>query len=179
MSSVSPGGVDLVPTAPDQPLLTCFIAGHLPRSASSHFGYHISENSCKGSFAKKLPTFTCTNFMSRTDEGVQYQVKVCVHHESNSGGPMGGSWDQIWPTGALRGPWGPPKGHLGAKTSPFRAPGVQKGPDTRSKCTWIMNLTQAGQCGAVGTKSGPLGPSKDLVGPQKGLLGPKRAPVGT
>ena len=91
---------------------------------------------------------------------------------------MGGSWDQIWPTGALRGPWGPPKGHLGAKTSPFRAPGVQKGPDTRSKCTWIMNLTQAGQCGAVGTKSGPLGPSKDLVGPQKGLLGPKRALLG-
>ena len=112
-------------------------------------------------------------------EGARYQVKVCVDHESNSGRPMGGSWDQIWPTGALRGPWGPPKGHLGAKTSPFRAPGVQKGPDTRSKCTWIMNLTQAGQCGAVGTKSGPLGPSKDLVGPQKGLLGPKRAPVGT
>ena len=52
-------------------------------------------------------------------EGVQYQVKVCVHHESNSGGPMGGSWDQIWPTGALRGPWGPPKGHLGARNEPF------------------------------------------------------------
>ena len=77
-------------------------------------------------------------------EGARYQVKVCVDHESNSGRPMGGSWDQIWPTGALRGPWGPPKGHLGAKTSPFKAPGVQKGPDTRSKCTWTMNLTQAG-----------------------------------
>ena len=35
-------------------------------------------------------------------EGVQYQVKVCVHHESNSGGPMGGSWDQIWPPMVLR-----------------------------------------------------------------------------
>ena len=115
MSSVSPGGVDLVPTAPDQPLLTCFIAGHLPRSASSHFGYHISENSCKGSFAKKLPTFTCTNFMSRTDEGVQYQVKVCVHHESNSGGPMGGSWDQIWPPRPSEDLRGPQKGLLEPK----------------------------------------------------------------
>ena len=55
-------------------------------------------------------------------EGAQYQVKVCVHHESNSGGPMGGSWDQIWPTAALLGPPESPKGPFGAKTSPFRAP---------------------------------------------------------
>ena len=52
-------------------------------------------------------------------EGAQYQVKVCVHHESNSGEPMGGSWDQIWPTGALRGPRGHPKGHFGAQNEPF------------------------------------------------------------
>ena len=51
-------------------------------------------------------------------EGAQYQVEVCVHHESNSGGPMGGSWDQIWTTGALQGPWGP----FGAKTSPLGPP---------------------------------------------------------
>ena len=60
-------------------------------------------------------------------EGAQYQVEVCVHHESNSGGPMGGSWDQIWTTGALQGPWGPPKGPFGAKTSPFRAPWGSEG----------------------------------------------------
>ena len=107
-------------------------------------------------------------------EGARYQVKVFVDHESNSGGPMGGSWDQIWSFGALRGPRGPPKGHFGAKTRPLRAFGVQKGPDTRSKCMRTMNLTQAGQWGAVGTKSGPPGPSKDLGG----LLGPKRALLG-
>ena len=57
-------------------------------------------------------------------------------------------------------------------------PGVQKGPNTRSKCVFTMNLTQAGQWGAVGTKYGPPGPSKDLGGPQKGLLGPKRVLLG-
>ena len=32
-------------------------------------------------------------------EGTQYQVKVSGDHESNPGGPMGGSWDQIWSPG--------------------------------------------------------------------------------
>ena len=31
----------------------------------------------------------------------QYQVKVCGEHESNPGGPIRGSWDQIWSPGAL------------------------------------------------------------------------------
>ena len=57
-------------------------------------------------------------------------------------------------------------------------PEAQKGSNTRSKCVFTMNLTQAGQWGAVGTKYGPPGPSKDLGGPQKGLLGPKRALLG-
>ena len=52
-------------------------------------------------------------------EGARYQVKVFVDHESTSGGPMGGSWDQIWSFGALRGPRGPPKGHFGARNEPF------------------------------------------------------------
>ena len=38
-----------------------------------------------------------------------------------------------------------------------------------------MSPTQAGQWGAVGTKSGPPWPSKDLWGPQKDPLWPKRA----
>ena len=52
--------------------------------------------------------------------------------------------------------------------------GPWKGPDTRSKCVVTMNPTQAGQWGAVGTKSAPPGPSQDLRGPKRGLLGPKR-----
>ena len=48
---------------------------------------------------------------------VRYQGTVCGDHLSNLGGPIGGSWDQIWPPGALRGPPGRPKGA-------FRATGV-------------------------------------------------------
>ena len=42
-----------------------------------------------------------------------------------------------------------------------------------------MSPTQAGQSGAVGTKSGPSGPPEDLRGPQKGYFGPKRALLGS
>ena len=55
-------------------------------------------------------------------EGVRYQVKVCGDHEFNPEELIGGSWDQIWPPGALRGPPGPPKGSFGAETSPFGGP---------------------------------------------------------
>merc|ERR1712218_214878 len=54
-------------------------------------------------------------------EGAQYQVKVCVDHDSNSGGPMEGSWDQIWPTGPLLGPRGPKRARFGPEM-PFRGP---------------------------------------------------------
>ena len=73
------------------------------------------------------------------------------------------------------GPW---KFRDWAQIALLGPPGAQKGPNTRSKCVFTMNLTQAGQWGAVGTKYGPPGPSKDLGGPQKGLLGPKRALLG-
>ena len=106
-------------------------------------------------------------------EGARYQVKVCGHHETNPDGSMGGSWDQIWPLGALRGPPGPPKGAFRAKTVPFRTPRGPEGADTRSKCVVTMSPTQTGQWEAVGTKSGPPGPSEDLRGPQKGHSGPK------
>ena len=52
----------------------------------------------------------------------RYQVKVCGDHESNPDGPMGSSWDQIWPLGALQGPPGPPKGPFGPEMSPFGGP---------------------------------------------------------
>ena len=32
-------------------------------------------------------------------EKAQYQAKVFGNHDSNPVGPIGGSWDQIWPTG--------------------------------------------------------------------------------
>ena len=70
------------------------------------------------------------------------------------------------------GPW---KFRDWAQIALLGPPGTLKGSNTRSKCVFTMNLTQAGQWGAVGTKSGPLGPSEDLGGPQKGLLGSKRA----
>ena len=40
---------------------------------------------------KKIPT------KNWAMDGAQYQVKVCGEHESNTGGPTGGSWDQICP----------------------------------------------------------------------------------
>ena len=57
-----------------------------------------------------------------SSQGALYQVKVCGDHMFNPIRPFEGSWDQIWPTGALRGRRWPPKGPFGAKSSPFRAP---------------------------------------------------------
>ena len=111
-------------------------------------------------------------------EGVQYQVKVCVHHESNSGGPMGGSWDQIWPIGALRGPWGPPKGLFGAKSSPFKAPWGPEGARYQVKVCFDHEPNSGGPMGGSWDQIWPPRPSEDLRGPQKGLLEPKRALLG-
>ena len=52
-------------------------------------------------------------------EGARYQVKVCGDHESNPGGPIGGSWEQICPPWTLRGSPGPQKGSFGAQPNPF------------------------------------------------------------
>ena len=71
---------------------------------------------------------------------------------------------------------GPQKGLSGSKRA--LPPVARKGPDIRSKFVLTMNLTQAGQWGAVGTKSGPRGPSEGLGGPQKGIWGPKQALLG-
>ena len=82
----------------------------------------------KGPFGAKLSPFRAPSGPERAG----YQVKVCVDHESNSGGPMGGRWDQIWLPAALRGPPGPPKGSFGAKMSPF---GGRRGP-LRGPSAW-------------------------------------------
>ena len=49
--------------------------------------------------------------------------------------------------------------------------GAQKRVDTRPKCVVTMNLNQAEQPVAVGTKFGPQGPSQDLWAPKRDILG--------
>ena len=101
-------------------------------------------------------------------EGARYQVKVCVDHESNSGGPMGGSWDQIWLLVALRGPLGPPKGSFGAKLSPFRVPWGPEGARYQVKV-----------CGEHESNPGrPFGGSLDQICSPGAPRGPPRAPKG-
>ena len=73
----------------------------------------------KGSLRAKTGPFG----VSGDPEEARFQAKVCGNHTSNPVKPIGGSWDQIWSLGALRGPLGPPKGALRAKTSPFGVPG--------------------------------------------------------
>ena len=117
----------------------------------------------KGLFGAKFSPFKAP----LGPEGVRYQVKVSFDHEPNSGGPMGGSWDQIWlprPPEDLR---GPQKGLLGPNRALSGRPGAQKGPNIWSKCVLTMSLTQVGQWGAGGTKSGSPRPSEDLRDPQK------------
>ena len=115
----------------------------------------------KGAFRAKTGPFRTPG----GPEGARYQVKVCGEHESNPGGPVRGSRDQIWSLGAPR---EPQKGHFGPKRALLGPPGAQKGPDTRSKCVVSMSPTQAGQSGAVGTKSVPPGPPE---GPKRGISG--------
>ena len=52
-------------------------------------------------------------------ERARYQVKVCGDHESNPGGPIGCSWDQICPPWAHRGHQEPPKGSFWGPNEPF------------------------------------------------------------
>ena len=61
----------------------------------------------------------------------------------------------------------PQKGFSGQNRALLRPPGAQKGPDIRSKCVLTMSLTQAGQWGAVGTKSGPHGPPRTSGAPKR------------
>ena len=75
-------------------------------------------------------------------------------------GQSGAVGTKSGPSGPSEDLWGPQKGHFGPKRSLLGPLGAQKGPDTRSKCVVSMSLTQTGQSGAVGTKSGPPGPSE-------------------
>ena len=98
----------------------------------------------------------------------QYQVKVCGDHVSSQGGPIGGSWDQIWSLGALRGPLGPPKGAFRAKTVSFRAPRDPEGAPYQVKV-----------CGEhESNPDWPIGGRWDQIWPPRALRGPPRSPKG-
>ena len=106
------------------------VVGMSPTQAdqSGAFGTEsgLSEPSddLRGAFGAKTGSFRAP----LGPKGARYQVKVCGDHESNPGGPIGGSWDQICLPWALRVPMGPPKGPFGAKTGPFGALECRRGP---------------------------------------------------
>ena len=121
-------------------------------------------------------------------EAARYQVKVCVDHESNSGGPTGGSWDQIWLPAALRGPLRPPKGSFGAKTSPFRVPLGPEGARYQVKVCGDHKFNPIrpfeGSWDQIWSTGALLEPPKSLKGPFgtkmspfRGPLGPRRGPI--
>ena len=108
-------------------------------------------------------------------EEAQYRGKVCGNHNSNPLGPIGGSWDQIWPGGALPGPPGPPKGAFWAKTGPFGAPW---GPGAAQYQSIVCGNHNSNQVGPIGNSWDQIWPLRGLqvpLGPQKVPLGPKRA----
>ena len=111
-------------------------------------------------------------------EGARYQVKVCFDHEPNSGGPMGGSWDQIWPPGALRGPPGPPKGAFRAKTGPFGTPRGPEGARYQVKVCGEHESSPGGPIGGSWDQIWSPGAVRGPPGPPKGPFGPKTSPFG-
>ena len=110
-----------------------------------------------------------------TQKGPDTRSKCVVSMSPAQADQSGAVRIKFGPPGPSEDLWGPQKGHFGPKRSLLGPLGTQKGPHTRSKCVVSMILTQTGQSGAVGTKSGPPGPSEDLRGPRKDLLWPKWA----
>ena len=58
-----------------------------------------------------------------SEEGL-YKAKLCGNHVTNPAGPIGSSWDQIWPPRPSEDLRGPKKGLLGPKRALLGAPGV-------------------------------------------------------
>ena len=132
----------------------------------------------KGPFWAKMGPFR----VPVDPEGVRYQVKVCGDHESNQEELIEGSWDQIWPPGALQGPPGPPKGSFGpfwGRNEPFWGPQEYRRGPLRGQSWWYgcyppswTSQWQLRPNQGPWAFRGPPGPSEDLWGPQKGLFGP-------
>ena len=90
-------------------------------------------------------------------------VTICL----TSAGPSGAVGAKSGPPLSSEDLGGPQKGLSGQNRALLRSPGAQKGPDIRLKCVLTMSLTQAGQWGAVGTKSGPHGPLRTSRVPKR------------
>ena len=101
---------------------------------------------------------------------------MCGNHEFNPGGAADGSWDQIWSSGALLGPLGPPKGTFWAKTGPFWAPGGPEEGRHQAKMCGNHVTNPAGPIGSSWDQIWPPRPSEDLRGPKKGPFGAKTSP---
>ena len=126
--------------------------------------------SSKGTFWAKTGPFGA----SLSPEEGRYQAKVCGNHEFNPGGAVSGSWDQIWSSGALLGPLGPPKGTFWAKTGPFGAPGGPEEGRYQAKVCGKHVTNPVGPISGSWDQIWPPRPSEDLRGPKNGILGPKR-----
>ena len=103
-----------------------------------------------------------------TQKGPDTRSKCVVSMSPSKADQSGAVGTKLGPSGPSEDLRGPQKGHFGQKRALLGPLGAQKGPDTRSKCVVSMSPTQAGQSGAVGTKSGPSGPSE---GPKRGISG--------
>ena len=89
-------------------------------------------------------------------EEAPYQAKVCGNHNTSPVRPVGGSLDQIWSPGALRGPLGPPIGALRAKMGPFRVPGGPEEARYQAKVCANHNSSQVRPIGDSWDQSRPL-----------------------
>ena len=109
--------------------------------------------------------------------GARYQVKVCGDPKFNPIRPFQGSRDQIWPIGALRGPWGPPKGPFRAKTSPYRAPWAPEGARYPVK---VCVDRESNSGGPIGGRWDRIWLPAELRGPPgpPGSFGAETSPVG-
>ena len=94
-------------------------------------------------------------------------LNACQKQCLTSAGPSGAVGTKSGPLGPSEDLGAPQKGFSGQNRALLRPPGAQKGPDIRSKCVLTMSLTQAGQWGAVGTKSGPHGPPRTSGAPKR------------
>ena len=106
-------------------------------------------------------------------KGARYQVKVCGDPKFNPIRPFEGSWDQIWTTGALRGPRRPPKGPFRVKTSPAPC-----GPEEARYQVKVCVDHESNSGGPMGGSWDQIWPTRALGAPQRAFGGPKRALLG-
>ena len=99
-------------------------------------------------------------------------------HDMDTAQPDGsasGSWAQIRPLGAAKGPPGPSKGRFWSKTDPFGGPRSSVEVSEGAQAHGMDAAHPAGPTSGSWAKNRPPGPSEDLRGPQKGILRPKQA----